>query len=107
MLPFLESLKSLESLRALLQNEAEVDRVIASIEKYCNRLPQSDKAVRSFKEDTIKARQMVDDLHLIPEVEEFITKVRRQTATVADLYGEKIEKWIRENHLEKQFKIRF
>lgn len=107
MLPFLESLKSLESLRALLQNEAEVDRVIVSIEKYRNRLPQSDKAVRSFKEDTIKARHMVDDLQLIPEVEEFITKVRRQTATVADLYGEKIEKWIRENHLEKKFKIRF
>lgn len=105
--PFLESLNSLKSLRALLQNEEEVDRVIASIEKYHAGLPQSDKAVRSFKEDTIKARQMVDDMHLIPEVEGFITKVRMQTATVADLYEEKIEKWIRENHLEKQLKIRF
>lgn len=104
---FLESLNSLKTLRALLQNEKEVDRVIASIEKYRDRLPQSDKAVRSFKEDTIKARQMVDHMHLIPEVEVFITKVRGQTATVADLYEEKIDNWIRENHLEKQLKIIF
>lgn len=105
--PFLESLNSLKSLRSLLQNEEEVDRVIASIEKYRDRLPQSDKAVRSFKEDAVKARQMVDNMHLIPEVETFIAKVRMQTATVADLYEEKIDKWIRENHLEKQLKIRF
>lgn len=105
--PFLESLNSLKSLRSLLQNEEEVDRVIASIEKYRDRLPQSDKAVRSFKEDAVKARQIVDNMHLIPEVETFIAKVRMQTATVADLYEEKIDKWIRENHLEKQLKIRF
>lgn len=104
---FLELLNSLNSLRTLLHNEGEVDRIIVSIEKSRDRLPQSDKAVRSFKEDIIKARQMVDHMHLIPEVEVFITKVRMRTATVADLYEEKIDKWIRENHLEKQLKIRF
>ena len=105
--PFLELLNSLKSLKSLLQNEEEVNRAIVSIERFQDRLPQSDSAVKSFKEDTIKARQMVDNLHIIPEAEVFISKVRMQTATVADLYDEIILKWIKDNHLEKQLKIRF
>ncbi len=105
--PYLELLNSLKSLKSLLQNGGEVDRVIASIEKIQESLPQSDRMVKNFKEDTIRARQMVDDLHLIPEAEMFISKVRLQKATVADLYDETILKWIKDNHLEKQLKIKF
>lgn len=107
MLPFLELQNSLKSLKSLLQNDEEVNRVIASIEKFRYSLPQSDKAIKSFKEDTAKAQQLVDNLHLIPKVEEFIGKIRMQTATVADLCDETILKWIRDNHLENQLKIRF
>lgn len=98
---------SLKSLSSLMSNEDEVDQLIEDIENASSKLPKSEKNIKDFKTNISKAKKMVDDLHLIPEAEAFVAKVRLQKATVADLYDEKVLNWIRDNHLEKQLKIRF
>jgi hypothetical protein len=97
---------SLNTLRALMPAGQEVDSLLTAIALGKGKLPTSGRSVSSFVDSIKKAQDLVEGLHLDPEIEAFIGKVKTQTATIADL-DDHILSWIKTNHLTGKLKIKF
>ena len=97
---------SLNTLCALLPGGQEIDNLLTTIYLGKEKLPAYSHEVASFSERLKRAQSLVDGLHLDPQAESFIKKVKTQTATIEDL-DEHIMAWIRANRLSDKLKIRF
>lgn len=97
---------SLASLKGMLQNKQEAEKLLEALEKAKVSLPGSAKVIDTFLDNVKRGKGLIDGLHLDEEAERFIAKVRTQQATVADL-SPHIMDWLKENHLTGQIKVRF
>lgn len=96
---------SLSSLRGLLSDKQEADDILSKLDKLKAVLP-SLKGIDEFLEQTVRGKEITDNLHVSPEAERFISKVKMQRATVGDLTPEIIA-WLNDNGLLDVMKIRF
>lgn len=97
---------SLRSLKALLPDSSEADKILAEIGRVRQAFPSSAKEVKTFYRNVSKAQEIINGLNLSKEKELFVLKVRQQKATVADLSPTILE-WLQENGLTQQLKVRF
>lgn len=101
-----EVIDSLTSLRSLLQNKKEADEILEVLEKAKITLPSSIKSIDTYLKNIGRGKEIIDALHLDPETESFVQKVRTQKATLNDLTPHILE-WLKANNLMTQMKVRF
>lgn len=101
-----EVVDSLSSLKSLLSDKKEAEEILEALNNAKLTMPSSAKGIDEFLQKTARGKEITDNLHVGPEAEKFITKVKTQKATVKDLTPE-IMNWIKENNLLDIIKIRF
>lgn len=97
---------SLTSLRSLLKDKKEADELLEALEKSNITLPSSVKSIDTYLKNMKRGKEIIDALHLDPETENFVQKVRTHKATLNDLTPHILE-WVKENNLMSQMKVRF
>lgn len=97
---------SLTSLRSLLKDKKEADEILEALETAKVMLPSSIKGLDAYLNRMDQGKAIIDALHLNPETESFVQKVRTQKATLNDLTPHILE-WLKENNLMNQMKVRF
>lgn len=97
---------SLSSLKSLLPDKQEADAILVVLNKAKITMPSSVKGIDDFLAKTARGKELTDNLHVGPEAEKFISKVKAQKATVRDLTPG-IMTWLKENDLLDVVKVRF
>ena len=101
-----EVIDSLTSLKNLLSDKQEAEEILESLNKSKLTMPSSAKGIEDFILKVSRGKEITDNLHVSPEAESFISKVKSQKATVNDLTPD-IMKWLKENNLTNVVKVRF
>lgn len=98
--------KSISSLISILPDKERALALQRDLATARNKIPGSPNDIADFKANVREGKAIVNSLHLDSEAESFIQKVTNNTATVSDLTPHIID-WLRQNNLNRQFKIRF
>lgn len=97
----------LNSLKNLLNDPIKVDRLAKNIERALNKTqPDNAKDICKIMEDISSAKKEIDMLKPDEEIEKFLQKIQRNTATIFDI-NDHVQFWIKKNHLEKRIKVSF
>ena len=101
-------IESLTSLRGLVVNKAEAEKLIEALQKSKENTPTSVNGLDSYLSNIEKGKKIIEDMHFDsdPEVKAFIRKMQAQRATVDSLTPHVLE-WLKENNLTSKIKLRF
>lgn len=101
-------IESLTSLKGLVTNKDEAEKLIDALQKFEDNTPSSVKGLGIYLSNIEKGKKIIEEMHFDsdPEVKAFIRKVQSQRATVGSLTPHILE-WLNENHLTDKIKLRF
>ncbi len=101
-------IESLASLKSLLADVKDADKLIAALCTAKENAPSSKNDVDVFLDNIERGKHIIEGLHFDSdnEVKSFIEKVRMQKATVVNLTPHVLE-WLKNNHLSDKIKLRF
>ncbi len=101
-------IESLTSLKGLVANKDEAEKLIEALQKSKQNTPVSVSALDTYLSNIERGKKIIEDMHFDsdPEVKAFIGKVQGQRATVGSLTPHILE-WLKENNLTDKIKLRF
>ena len=101
-------IESLSSLKGLLANKDEAEKLIESLQKSKEVTPSSVVALDTYLSNIEKGKLLIEGMHFDSdqEVKDFISKVQSHKATVSSLTPH-ILKWLQDNNLKEKIKLRF
>lgn len=101
-------IESLTSLKGLLANKEEAEKLIETLQKLKDNTPASVNGLDIYLRDLEKGKKIIDNMHFDSdsEVQVFIKKVQAQQATVSNLTPHILD-WLKENNLTENIKLRF
>ncbi len=70
------------------------------------KISPSKATMTTFIDNVATARKLINSFALVPEIEEFLTKIKLQQATIEDLTP-KVMLWLKENNLTRKLNINF
>lgn len=83
-----------------------VNEVITALSIHKAQWPVNDITLQKFDNNIAKGEKIISDLGLNPKIEEFLSKIVTNTATIFDL-DEEILEWIKEKELSEKIGLRF
>ena len=104
--PQLELLKLVKQLPEILGHLNEINNLKERLEQFTHRSPHNSKELAEFDQRLQKLAKRLSDLNLEPAVKDFLNRVLRGEATLADL-SEEILAWCQQGGRAKTFKITF
>lgn len=101
-------IESLISLKGLVANKNEAEKLIEALQKSKENMPASVSGLDTYLSNIEKGKRIIEDMHFDsdPEVKAFIGKVQAQRATVGSLTPHILD-WLKENNLTDKVKLRF
>lgn len=101
-------IESLISLKGLVANKIEAEKLIEDLQKSKENTPTSANGLDTYLSNIGKGKKIIEDMHFDsdPEVKAFIGKVQAQKATVGILTPHILD-WLKENNLIDKIKLRF
>lgn len=101
-------IESLTSLKGLVANKDETEKLIDALQKLKENIPVSLNGMDTYLNSIEKGKKIIGDMHFDsdPEVKAFIEKVQAQRATVGSLTPHILD-WLKEYSLADKIKLRF
>lgn len=101
-------IESLTSLKGLVANKTEAEKLIDALQKSKENMPSSINGLDTYLSNIEKGEKIIEDMHFDsdPEVKAFIGNVQAQKATVGSLTPHILD-WLKENNLTDKIKLRF
>jgi hypothetical protein len=101
-----DTIRLLQQMQNIVSNPKEIKQLVEELKKFENKWPVTTQIVNIYNENHINAKKIISDMQASKGVQDFISKVAANNATLDDLTDEVII-WLREQQLTNKLVIKF